>query len=281
MSPTAVETGANSGASSTGGASTRVPFRRSHLVVHEVGEGPPIGYLHGILGNPGLHPFLSVLAANAKGRVVAPGLPGFSGSPACDDLRAMHDWMVATSEAIDLAGLAGRPVVASSVGAMLALEVAAARPEAFSQLVLIAPLGLWDPEHPVADAFGTTLRRQREMLTRDPSRTALFFEDDRSRPADELVELNVARYLARTAAASLMWPVPDFGLDTRIHRVSCPVTLVWGADDELIAPAYLERFRAALSNVVGTHVVADAGHLVEWDQPDEVARLVAGALATS
>src|SRR5690606_19555835 len=86
----------------TGAATTR-PFRNAHVVVHEVGEGPAVGYLHGLVGNPSVHPFLAELAAVGGGqRVVAPGLPGFSGSPACEDLRSMHDWVVATSEIVDL-----------------------------------------------------------------------------------------------------------------------------------------------------------------------------------
>lgn len=118
--------------------------------------------------------------------------------------------MVATSELIDLTGLTGRPVVASSVGAMLALELAAVRPEAFSLLVLVAPL---------------------------------------------------------------VWPIPDHGLDTRIHRVTCPVHLVWGEADRLAPPPYLDFFAASLPNVSGTSVIAGAGHMAEWDRPDEVAAI--------
>lgn len=266
------------GVAEAGLAGTR-PFRGQHLVVHEVGEGPTVGYLHGLVGNPGVHPFLRSLAgAGAGHRVIAPGLPGFSGSPACEDLRSMHDWVAATSEAVDLAGLAGRPLVASSVGAMLALEVAAVRPEAFEHLVLIAPLGLWDPADPIADPFGTTMGQQRRLLTADPAVTAPFFDDDPSLGPEALVEANVGRYLARTAAAGLVWPIPEFGLDTRIHRVGCPVTLVWGSADRLAPPSYLDRFAARLPQLVGAHVVEGAGHLAEWDRPDEVAALVDAAL---
>jgi len=80
--------------------------------------------------------------------------------------------------------------------------------------------------------------------------------------------------------ASLVWPIPEHGLATRIHRVTCPVTLVWGAADRMVPRSYLERFEALLPNVVGSHVVEGAGHLAEWDRPAEVAARVAEALAT-
>lgn len=255
-----------------------VPFRGQTLTVHELGEGPPVGYLHGMVGNPGVHPFLESLAGTGR-HVVAPNLPGFTGSPACEDLRTLHDWVVATSEAIDLAGITGTAMVASSVGAMLALEVAAVRPEAFSHLVLVAPFGLYDDADPVADPFATTLSQQRAVLTVDPAVTAPFFDDVTGRTAEELIEDGVARYLTRTAAAQLIWPVPEFGLSTRIHRVRCPVTLVWGAEDRVIPPSYARRFGALLPNVGAVNVVERAGHLAEWDQPGAVASLVRDALA--
>lgn len=261
-------------------AVVHIPFRQGQLVVHRVGEGPTLGYVHGFIGNPSTHPFVSALAAAASGHsVVAPSLPGFTGSAPCEDLRSLYDWVVAASEVFDLAGLTGAPAVASSLGAMLALEVASIRPDVFSHLVVIAPLGLWDASHPVADPFGTTLSAQRALLTSDPARTAAFFDDDTARSSDELIEDGVVRYLTRTAAAQLVWPIPEFGISTRLHRVTCPVTIVWGAQDQLCGVSYLERWRDALPNVVATHVVDGAGHLAEWDQPEAVADIVASALA--
>jgi pimeloyl-ACP methyl ester carboxylesterase len=257
------------------GVATR-PFRTGEVAVVETGDGPTVGYLHGFVGNPGVHPFLGALAGQGC-HVVAPSLPGFTGSTALDDLRTLYDWVVAASELVDVAGLTGHPVVASSVGAMLALEVAAVRPEAFSHLVVIAPLGLWDPEDPLADPFATTLSAQRALLTADPSVTAPFFDDDPERDPSELIEDGVVRYLTRTAAAQLVWPIPEFGFTTRAHRVRCPVTLVWGGADRLNPVSYLDRWARLLPDVVGTNVIDGAGHLAEWDRPEAVAAVVAEA----
>jgi len=267
-------------ATSLGGhfAPSSLPYRDGHIGLVELGEGPTVGYLHGMLGNPGPHAVLEQLAA-AGHRVVAPSLPGFTGSSEPEGLRTLHDWVVATSEVIDLAGLTGAPLVASSVGAMMALELAAVRPEAFGPMVLVAPFGLWDDNDPVADPFGTTLSVQRQMLTEDTAASAAFFDDPADLPADMVVEHGVHRYLTRTAAAQLIWPLPEWGLAARLHRVSNPVTLVHGAKDRIIPASYLGRWAKALPNVVSTHLVDDAGHQADFDQPAEITRIATAAFA--
>ncbi|MFZ9396989.1 MAG: alpha/beta fold hydrolase [Ilumatobacteraceae bacterium] len=251
-------------------------WKAGSLEIWREGEGRTVGYLHGMVCAPGRQPFVSELAGHGF-QVVAPSLPGYSRTAPSSDIRNIHDWVFALSEIIDVAGLAGAPMVASSTGAMLALELAAVRPEAFSSLVLVAPLGLWRDDHPVADPFSTTLSGQRALLTKDPTVTSLFFED--SEAGDALVDATIQRYTARTATASLVWPLPEFGLAERIHRVSCPVTLVWGSDDQIVHPSYADAFASSLRNVRGSHVVSGAGHLAEWDDPRAVASIVTTALS--
>jgi abhydrolase domain-containing protein 6 len=251
-------------------------FRGQPFESHVVGDGPTVGYLHGTLGVASAVPFLTATASTGL-TVVAPSLPGFGSSEPCSDLRTLFDWVCAASEVLDLVAVSGKPCVASSIGAMLALEVAAVRPDAFEELVLVAPFGLWDDAQPVADPFGVTLGVQRELLTVDVEKTATFFENDPSLDADGKISETVQQYQARSTAASLIWPIPEFGLSSRIHRVTCPVTLIWGAQDAIIPVDYLERFASLLPNVVGAHIIEDAGHLVEIDRPDEVAQIVSKA----
>ncbi len=248
------------------------------IMIQRAGSGSPVGYLHGMIGTPPGAPILGA-ASEADLAITAPCLPGFSGSSPSEATRNIHDWVFHLSAIIDATGLAGGPLVASSVGAMVALELAAIRPDAFSQLILLAPLGLWDDDEPVADAYATTLSAQRRLLTKDPTVTNVFFDDPEGMSGDDLIEYGVARYQTRTSAASLVWPIPDHNLTDRIHRISAPVTLVWGAEDAIAPIGYLDRWSAALPNVVGTHTVADAGHLVDWDQPAAVATIVAETLS--
>lgn len=266
-------------AETTGGsvAMTIDSWRSGPLEIIRWGRGERIGYLHGMVPVTAEQRFGKCLAERDR-EVVAPCLPGYGRTATSRDLRTMHDWVAATSEIIDIAGLAGSPVVASSVGAMIALELASIRPEAFSHLVLIGPLGLWRDDCPVTDPFSTTLSGQRNLLTNDPGLTANFYDGT---SAEDPVVATIQRYTARTATASLVWPIPDFGLSQRIHRVSCPVTLIWGADDRIVPPIYADHFAECLIDLRSIHVVEGAGHLAEWDAPEQVAEIVAEAVRES
>ncbi|MGB5755411.1 MAG: alpha/beta fold hydrolase [Acidimicrobiales bacterium] len=252
----------------------RLSIGTGDIVVHRAGDGAAVSYLHGMIGTPPGAPILAALA-DAGMAVTAPCLPGFTGSDTTKDKRSIHDWIFHLSAIVDATGTAGRPLLASSVGAMVALELAAIRPEAFSHLILLAPLGLWDDDEPITDPYATTLSAQRRLLTKDPTVTATFFDDPEGMVGDELIEYGVARYETRTSAASLVWPLPDHGLSQRIHRITTPVTLLWGAEDAVAPIGYLDRWRDALPNVVAAHTIEDAGHLIEWDRPGAVAELVA------
>jgi pimeloyl-ACP methyl ester carboxylesterase len=76
-------------------------------------------------------------------------------------------------------------------------------------------------------------------------------------------EAPVAGYLSDVAAANILWPIGERGLGKRLHRVAMPRLTLWGDLDEV----------NPVSNAAawgGAQILAGAGHLVEWDAPDQV-----------
>jgi pimeloyl-ACP methyl ester carboxylesterase len=61
-----------------------------------------------------------------------------------------------------------------------------------------------------------------------------------------------------------VWPIPDRGLASRLHRITCPTLVVWGAEDRVVPVALADRWPG------DKVIVPDAGHYVEWDAPDAV-----------
>jgi pimeloyl-ACP methyl ester carboxylesterase len=148
---------------------------------------------------------------------------------------------------------------------MVAAELAANNPERVSQLVLIAPLGLWRDDVPIPDIAGIPGEKMIELVLADPNSPLAAFLTPPADDPDALFQM------AMTMASILhfIWPIPDKGLDRRIHRVTAPTLLVWGQQDGLVPPVYAEEFRSRLrqADVV---LIDQAGHIPQLEQPVEV-----------
>ena len=165
---------------------------------------------------------------------------------------------------------AGGDLVAVSVGAALAADVAAVWPDAVRRLVLVSPLGLFDAADPSADIFAQSAAGLGALLCADAAR----FEAHVALPEGaDRVEWTVQQVRAQEAAARLLWPVGDTRLARRLHRVTQPVLLVFGEEDRVLPASYRQRFRGSLPRA-RLRVVAGAGHLVDLDAPQVLARLV-------
>jgi pimeloyl-ACP methyl ester carboxylesterase len=218
-------------------------------------------YLHGIGGGPALSPAMRSLAA-AGFDVIAPRLPGFAGHPG---FQAPHDhleWMTRVWDVVDETGALPCPVIGASIGGMFAAELAIFRPEAVTKLALLAPLGICDPADPGTDLYAMPGSRRLPTLfagpVPEPFDTAFAELGD---------EQGVARYLAQVAGASLVWPIADRDLDTRIHRLRSPSLVLWGSEDKIAPVALAARWARDNAAVIVDH----AGHLLEWDAPEVVA----------
>lgn len=223
----------------------------------------PLVYLPGMGGNAGVSPALAPVAAELDREVVIPPVPGFNGEEGLVVPTSYLDWLTATWDAIDATGVLDDgpvDVVGASVGGMLAAELAALRPEVVTRVALLAPFGIADADNLGFDYF--SLRgpdRLPHLFAKGvPDAFARRF-DDRGEE-----EAPVATYLADVAMGALTWPIGDRGTAKRLHRIGCPRLVLMGGQDELLPPSLGRAWG-------GATVIEGAGHLIEWDCPDEVA----------
>lgn len=226
------------------------------------GAGDPVLFLHGA-GGLMWDPLLEALSAGHT--VYAAEHPGAGESDALEHLPGIWELVLFYDELLDGLGLDTVAVLGHSFGGMVAAELAANNPRRVSRLVLIAPIGLWRDDAPIADLAGIPPESLPELVLADPTGPLAGLLTP---PADDPRALFEAA-VRMASVLHFIWPIPDKGLRRRIHRVSAPTLLVWGERDKLVPPLYADEF-AALLRTSERVLIPDAGHLPHLEQPDQV-----------
>jgi pimeloyl-ACP methyl ester carboxylesterase len=229
-------------------------------------------YLFGIAGHPAPSPVLGALE-DAGWNIVVPTLPGFDGRPGFKPPDDYLGWLTIVWDALDATGVLPCPVVGASVGGMFGADLAALRPEAVTALALLAPFGVFDDAAPGMDLYALPAAERMEHL---------FAKGVPPPFVERFSELGpdegpVARYLSDVAAASVLWPLGDRRQAERLHRIRCARMALWGEQDQLLPVAVSTAWA---DGGVPVTVVTGAGHLLEWDAPEEVAARLLSFLGT-
>jgi pimeloyl-ACP methyl ester carboxylesterase len=240
---------------------------------YEAGSGADLVFLHSAGGVRVDDPLLAALAKSHH--VYAPLIPGYGDSEECPEIRDMLDFTLHTWDVVAALELKDPILVGHSMGGMIAAEMAAVQPNDVSRLALIAPAGLWDDDHPIADLFSIL---PYEM-------PALMFHDVAAGTAMMTAGLSVEdpnflqTYLVTNArqlgmAGRILFPIPERGLAGRLYRITAKTLIVWGDSDKLIPPTYAHAFK---KGIAGSQLVSipEAGHLINLEKPDAVAEAIA------
>ena len=245
--------------------------------VLEGGSGAPLVFLHGAGGLLAENPFLDRLAQ--RYRVLAPEWPGYgesTGEELLEDMLdfTLHGWDLV--EALDL----GRPhLVGHSMGGMIAAEMACVAPREVGKLVLAAPAGLWLDAHPIPDIFALLPFQLTELLFDDPKQgQALLTGGADLADMEALRDFYLASQRRLAVAGKILFPIPNRRLSKRLYRLTADTLLVWGAADRLIVPAYAAQWQALIPGA-RIEMIAGAGHMVPYEQPDAFAQAVHAFLA--
>ena len=236
--------------------------------VYSGGEGPQILWLHGLRGVDPADPTL--MALQTRYRVTAPVAPGFNDLDELARIDNIHELALDYDDLIEVLGLERFSLIGHSFGAMIAAEIAAHFPKRAERLVLLAPFGMWNDAYPVADIFAMPYTQIDDILWHDPAKRDTFArrvatDADVKIVAEQTVKL--ARSL--TAVTKFVWPIPDRGLRRRLPRIACPALVLFGAEDRVVSPRYADDFKAGLHGA-NTAVVAGAGHMLPYEQPEQV-----------
>ena len=233
------------------------------------GAGHELVFLHGAGGITAEDPLLAELAKSH--RVYAPMIPGYGDSEEAPEIRDMLDFTLHSWDVVKALGLKDPVLVGHSMGGMIAAEMAAVQPNDVTRLALIAPAGLWDDDHPIADLFSTMPYEMPQLLFHDAEAGAAMLTAGRNVTDPNFLQTYLvtnARQLGM--AGRILFPIPERGLAGRLHRVRARTVIIWGDSDRLIPPVYAHAFKKA---ILGAELVSipEAGHMVTLERPRAVA----------
>jgi pimeloyl-ACP methyl ester carboxylesterase len=152
-------------------------------------------------------------------------------------------------------------------------------PAGVDRLVLVDPFGLWLDESPIPDVFALLPYEFGEVLFHYPQRAATLLAGATDAADPESLRqffIDNARRLG--TAGKMLFPIPNRRLSKRLYRLSAETLVVWAEQDRLIPPVYANRWQALLPRSHSVRL-ADAGHMLPYEQPRALADAVLGFLA--
>ena len=200
-------------------------------------------------------------AVEAAGwEIVVPSVPGFDGVPGFQPRDEYLDWLTTFWDSIDATGAAavpGRRCVRRRHDRRRARR-AAARDGHRRRAA-----GAVRHRRRATTPASTSTARRRPNAWRTSSPRVCPTRSPTASRTSAPEEAPVASYLSDVAAANILWPLGDRGVAKRLHRITAPRLTLWGDLDEVNPVTNAAAWG-------GAEVIAGAGHLLEWDAPEQV-----------
>ncbi|MFW5694468.1 MAG: alpha/beta fold hydrolase [Alkalispirochaeta sp.] len=253
---------------------------------YQVDLGVPVVLFHGF-GNDGGTWLRFMPTLGGARELVAPDLPGFGGHPLGETENPTPRWYrsVVAELLRELTVRWGQPpiVVGKSMGGLIAGLLAGELPHLVRTLVLIDPAGI---ETPIPSPFWQQYREGRNLLLPTTS-------EEWDQMVDTLYHRRprIPGFMRREALRQINTNYADYKrifegllsegynpLGSRLSRIQCPVSVVWGAQDHVMDPSGVEVITAALPKASIT-VLNNCGHSPTRERPEELTRVLLDVLS--
>jgi len=161
-------------------------------------------------------------------------------------------------------------VIGFSLGGWIAAEMAAANPDQFSHMILVAPAGIKPAQGEISDFFQMMAPDQLRATVRDPAETPEFAQlfGGIGPQAFSLMEE------ARAQTARLAWQ-PFMHNPSLAHLLgvvdSLPTLLVWGKQDGIVPVTAANDYKRAITNAE-LALFDKCGHRPEVEVRDQFVR---------
>lgn len=264
--------------------------------VIELGEGPPIVFVHGLSGSwPNWLEQLPVFAGGngdesrkrvssgfGNHRVIAMDLPGFGHSPMPKEKITISLYARILDSLLETLGVSAATVVGNSMGGFVSTELAIAFPQRVERLVLVSAAGISTYRHHGVERLEPYLRRVAPMIAAYTGFTAARSDWIASRSGLRNLSLGfVTRHPSRLPAPLVAEQIRgagkpgfmqalraniDYPIRERLPEIACPTLIVWGAEDKVIPVSDAYVFEELIPDS-RKMIYEDTGHMAMLERP--------------
>ncbi|MGH2831138.1 MAG: alpha/beta fold hydrolase [Solirubrobacteraceae bacterium] len=254
------------------------------LNVIELGEGPPLVFIHGLIGR-WTHWVEQLTAFAPHHRVIALDLPGFGHSPSpSTDRISVPYYARLVAKLLAAIEVDAAAVIGHSMGGFTAVELSINFPQLVERLVLVSPAGLSTYNDPRVLRLLSQARRLERLLSSYGRMAAGHAHLLARRPRLRLLEPNtriVTRHPDRLPPEYVLEFVRGLGTSgfvdgieanvsydyrERLMEVACPTLIVWGTQDKVVTSRDAEDYQRLISNASKV-LFEDTGHMAMIERP--------------
>ncbi len=239
----------------------------SSVRLRTAGHGAPLLLLHHDIGTPEQLPFYEALAARFT--LLLPSHPGYDGSERPAFMRSVRDVAVTYQALLAQRALTDVALVGLGFGGWIAAEMATMSPRAFRRLVLVGAMGIKPAQGEILDqALVSYIDYVRAGFEDQRAFDRLFTPDP---PTAQLEQWDLNREMTFRIAWKPYMYNPT--LSPLLGGVQTEALIVWGRRDLIVPVEAGEQYARALPRS-RLSVVEGAGHFIEMEQPEALARLI-------
>jgi pimeloyl-ACP methyl ester carboxylesterase len=238
---------------------------RTHY--RRAGKGTPVVFLHGASGAPVVLPFMEKLATRYD--VIVPDHPGYGQTDEPEWLENIHDVAYFYLDFLQALKLEKAVVIGSSMGGWMAMEMAVRNTARIGAVVLVSPAGHFAEGAQPADIF---LLPQEEMVRKLFHDQKLAEQRLAIPETPESIDLGLKN---RHTTARLAWEprLHDPFLPKWLHRIDVPVSIVWGAQDQILPVATAHDLKRLIPHAE-LNIFESCGHLPQVEQMEKFCDVV-------
>ena len=246
----------------------------SSVRLRTAGRGAPLLVLHHDIGTLDQLPFYEALARRFT--VLLPSHPGYDGSERPAWMRSVRDVAVTHQALVAARGLADASLVGLGFGGWIAAEMATMSPRAFRRLVLVGAMGIKPGDGEILDQALVSYIDYARAGFADQAAFDRLFSPDPSTPQLEQWDLN------REMTFRIAWKPYMYNptLPPLLGGVQTEALIVWGREDRVVPVTCGEQYARALPKS-RLAIVEGAGHFVDMEQPEALAKLIVHFVAES